>query len=109
MVELKQQWRTLKLDAKKSASNYKRSLKQTGGGMKPPSPDPSTQEIINMIKVPQEFVENECECDCWQTPTVIRVFIRYKIKPRIKQSLEGFKIYVIIQQRCTIKISTLFP
>lgn len=49
LAEIKQQWRTMKTDAKKSNSDYKRDLKATRGGMKPPSPNPDTQEIIDMV------------------------------------------------------------
>ncbi|XP_035435021.2 uncharacterized protein LOC118265871 [Spodoptera frugiperda] len=52
-VEIKQQWRFSKLDAKKKLSNYKRDQNRTGGGQKPQSPDPVTNEILDMI--PQEF------------------------------------------------------
>lgn len=43
----------MKLDAKKNLSQIKTSAKCTGGGPKPPSPDPETIEILSMI--PQEF------------------------------------------------------
>jgi hypothetical protein len=75
MLELKQQWRTLKLDAKRSASNYKRSLKKTGGGMKPLSPDPSPQEIINMV--PQEFVEDNNEFDSDTLHSIVHTMSMY--------------------------------
>ncbi|XP_026327294.1 uncharacterized protein LOC113238760 [Hyposmocoma kahamanoa] len=53
LAEIKQQWRTMKLDAKKNMSQVKTSIKCTGGGPKPPSPDPETIDILSMI--PQEF------------------------------------------------------
>ncbi|GBP70876.1 hypothetical protein EVAR_53540_1 [Eumeta japonica] len=53
IIEIKQQWRTTKLEAKKKLSIYKKECSGTGGGPKPPSPDPETNEILKMI--PQEF------------------------------------------------------
>ncbi|CAK1588985.1 unnamed protein product [Parnassius mnemosyne] len=53
LAEVKQQWRTMKLDAKKNMSQVKTSIKCTGGGPKPLSPDPETIDILSMI--PQEF------------------------------------------------------
>ncbi|GBP60756.1 hypothetical protein EVAR_41095_1 [Eumeta japonica] len=53
IVEIKQQWRTIKLEAKTKLSSYKKECSGTGGGPKPPSPDPETNEILEMI--PQEF------------------------------------------------------
>lgn len=53
VAEVKQQWRTMKLDAKKNMSEVKMSMKCTGGGPKAPSPELETIEILSMI--PQEF------------------------------------------------------
>lgn len=47
----------MKLEAKKSFSDYKKSCKLTGGGEKPPSPNQDTQNILSLI--PQEFEEDE--------------------------------------------------
>ncbi|GBP82669.1 Esterase FE4 [Eumeta japonica] len=53
IIEIKQQWRTTKLEAKKKLSSYKKECSGTGGGPKPPSPDSETNEILEII--PQEF------------------------------------------------------
>lgn len=70
IAEIKQQWRTIKLDAKKRVSTYRRECKQTGGGTKPESPNPATEELVRLL--PQEFEEgvNEFDSDAPAAPAV---------------------------------------
>lgn len=60
--QLKQQWRTMKLEAKRGISQYKSSLKKTGGGEKPPSPKADHVVILELL--PQEFEEGSNCYDC---------------------------------------------
>ncbi|KAL0895278.1 hypothetical protein ABMA27_011427 [Loxostege sticticalis] len=57
LLEIKQQWRSMKVDAKKQLGAYKKALKSTGGGGRPPSPDETTIKIMEMV--PLEFEEGE--------------------------------------------------
>lgn len=59
---IQQQWRTMKLEAKRGISNYKASLKKTGGGEKPPSPKADHLIIVDIL--PQEFEESNNLFDC---------------------------------------------
>lgn len=72
VIEIKQQWRLSKLDAKKRLSNYKREQSETGGGQKPPSPDCVTNEILEMI--PQEF---EVDCNKFDSDGIMFQVIYY--------------------------------
>ena len=53
--QIKEQWKALKIQAKKSYSNYKNELKATGGGPPPPEPKQFDQDIKDLI--PNEFEE----------------------------------------------------
>ncbi|XP_045505310.1 uncharacterized protein LOC123701795 [Colias croceus] len=53
IIEIKQQWRIAKSDAKQKFSIYKNARSETGGGPKPPISDPVTSQMIDMI--PKEF------------------------------------------------------
>ncbi|KAJ9591278.1 hypothetical protein L9F63_002181 [Diploptera punctata] len=56
--EIKQQWRCLKIQAKKSLSDHKRDIYKTGGDPKPISPPEEVAELI-----PLEFEEDHKEYD----------------------------------------------
>ncbi|KAJ9596412.1 hypothetical protein L9F63_012575 [Diploptera punctata] len=58
LKEIKQQWRCLKLQAKKSLSDHKLAIYKTGGGPKTISPPEEFTELI-----PLEFVEDHNEYD----------------------------------------------
>ncbi|KAJ4425478.1 hypothetical protein ANN_28094, partial [Periplaneta americana] len=66
LTELKQQWRCMKLDAKKSVSMYRQAIHQTGGGPKPPSPSNDVAEVMEMIPLEFEVDENEFDSDYHQ-------------------------------------------
>lgn len=60
-VQLKSQWTTIKLQAKKQMSEYRLSAKQTGGGP-PPTELPLSDNDIS-VWLPNEFVIDSNEYD----------------------------------------------
>ena len=61
LPQLKSQWATLKMDAKKEVSTYRRELNKTGGGPTPENVSAESDEILQLI--PNEFVLDYNEFD----------------------------------------------
>ncbi|XP_069674467.1 uncharacterized protein [Periplaneta americana] len=70
LMELKQQWRCIKMEAKKSTS-MNQAIQDPGGEPKPPSSnkDMPVVEIMEMIPLKFEVDENEFNTDCLQPIT----------------------------------------
>lgn len=56
VVQIQQQWKTMKMEAKKALSEHRRVIGQTGGGPRPQSPNP--EHVVMQGLLPHEFVED---------------------------------------------------
>ncbi|XP_067004464.1 uncharacterized protein [Anabrus simplex] len=76
LPELKQQWRCIKLEAKRVLSEHHQAVFQTGDVPKPPSPCKDVTDVVEMI--PLEFEEDTNEFDSNSTFPEFRVVVDWE-------------------------------
>ncbi|KAJ8720938.1 hypothetical protein PYW08_006403 [Mythimna loreyi] len=58
LSQLKIQWKTMKMNARKSYSAFKREANKTGGGTRPPTPNDAVMEIKDLLN-PAELLRDD--------------------------------------------------
>ncbi|KAL4718526.1 hypothetical protein ACJJTC_019487, partial [Scirpophaga incertulas] len=66
-AQVKTAWKRMKLKAKSNISDYRRSLQQTGGGEKPPSPTAEDEAIMAITPIDFEIGSNPFDSDAAST------------------------------------------
>ncbi|CAF4755237.1 unnamed protein product [Pieris macdunnoughi] len=77
LVELKQQWRMSKVDAKKIMSEHRIAKNKTGGGSRPSSPDEDTINLVKLLRLEFEVDQNKFDSNAPQivSATVGTVYV----------------------------------